>query len=1203
MQASSRPSSLLPRLRSTLAGCALALFVAAPATAQVPIADAPLFVTSSVEPNILFILDDSGSMHWETIPDDRMTYRYGSTIGALVMWLYPRVAGLHGGADYANTLVVGHSVRADGSAFAAASYISGLFRSWQNNPMYYNPAITYRPWVNADGSDMPAADPTAAPNRPLFPGFGTRDMTAPYTFNNWRTNAGGTSTTSMQVFPSVYYRYNGGPIDQAASYERVEIRPANGPFVGDGREARSDCVEAATATCSYAEEIQNFANWYSYHRNRVFASRAGIGRAFVQFDGGMRVGYGTINHGRTSLQTVDGVAGRTVIRGVRDFLGPARAEFFDLLYQGVIPATGTPLRRALEGAGEYFTRTDARGPWSTTPGALGGEDLSCRQSFSILMTDGYTTGGSDWQAIDASRRANTDGTTAGNTLNINPTGPNFEYVPVDPFRDAMSNNLADVAMYYWKRDLRPDLPNRVPTSDRNPAYWQHMVTYGVGLGVSGTIDPDTAFQAVRDGTPIAWPDPQWSFLNCGDSPGASACGPRIDDLLHAAINSRGGFFSVQDPDSFATELAAVLADIVARVEASATSAATSSAVLQTDTLLYTAGFRSGDWSGQLIGREVNPDGTVGVLVWDAEALLAGRAPGSRNLFTRNSSTNAMVALDFMALSPAQQAALDHAPDNSVDGRGGDRMLWLQGFEGIGGLRSRTEGASTRLLGDIINSNPQYAGKTDFGYQLLPGGEGGSYGSFRASAAYGNRPDVIYVAANSGFLHAFNAENGQELFAYMPSELLLPEPGRDHAKVSRVMDPEYLHRYLNDGTPTIRDAYINDEWRTVLVGSMGAGGRTVYALDVTNPSSPTLLWEFTHPNLGYKVAQPSIARLRDGTWAAVFGNGYNTATNTASVFLVNLATGALIQNIDTGVGSGANPNGMAGVAVTDFPFGDLQAARLYAGDLLGNVWVFDVGSPIPGDWSAPAARRILYTALDSGGVPQPITSRPALALLPGNVDTVVVSFGTGSYFRDGDATVGGAQTQTLYGIFDRGTPVAGRGELLQQTIVEQRSEVFTTPTGPREFALRLVSDNPIDITTQKGWFLDLEFGGSNQGERVISPGTFPSGRSAERIRFTTLIPDEDPCGTGRRGYLMDIDLVTGGRFIAPVFDLTGDGQLDDADLLDDLPPSGIGFGAGEIPTTIRRRDVNLEGIYTGEGENVDGRTGVIVEGRQSWRQLR
>ncbi len=1173
-------------LRGFIVGVALTLFAAAPATADVNIADSPLFVSSNIEPNLMFLLDDSGSMQWEVMPDDLTTRFSATNFGLRLFWLYPRVNNLHGADDYPNNRIP-----------MFTGNLAALTRSSQTNTLAYNPAVTYRPWSNADGSLMPDAPPAAAPNRPLFPGFGTRDLTADANHSLWRTDTGADSNANLTYYPATYYHYNAGDVALESSYTRTEIRLLNAPFVGEGRANRSDC--ALAPVCTYAEEIQNFANWYSYHRNRVFTSRAGIGNAFARFDGGMRVGYGTINHNRTTLTALDGVNGRTVIRGVRQFTGADKAAFFNELYTGAIPATGTPLRRALEGAGEYFSRTDDRGPWSSTPGASGGDDLSCRQSFTILMTDGYTSGGTDWQATGAARRENNDGTTSNNTVNDNPSGPNYQYSPADPFQDGRNNTLADVAMYYWKRDLRPDLPNRVPSSERNPAFWQHMVTYGVGLGVTGSIDPADAFAAIESATPITWPDPQFGNINCA---GAN-CQARLDDVLHASVNARGGFFSAQEPETFADELAAVIDDIVARVESSATAAATSSAVLQTDTLLYTAGFRSGDWSGQLIGREVNNDGTVGTLVWDAETLLAGVTPGARRIITVNSATGMQVDLDLANLSASQIAALNVGPDNIPDALGAARIEWLRGDESIVGFRSRSESGNPRLLGDIINSNPQYVGQTDFGYRLLPGAEGLSYAAFRASPGYSSRPDVIYVGANSGMLHGFNAATGVEMFAYMPSELLLPEPARDHAPVSRLMADDYAHRYFMDGTPIIRDAFVNGAWRTVLVGTMGAGGRTVFALDVTDPSNPSVLWEFTHPELGYKVGQPAMTKLRNGQWGAIFGNGYNSASNTSSLFVVNLDDGSLIQHIDTGIGSGGDPNGMAAPAVTDYQFSDLQATRVYAGDLHGNLWRVEVASTDASDWSAPASRRVLFSAVNDDGDRQPITVRPALALLPGNSDKVVVAFGTGSYFQDEDALVVGAPTQSLYGIFDDNTIVGDRDDLLEQEIEEQVTETFITPDGPRDFDLRILSNDTIDLVDHRGWYIDLTYGGDNQAERVISAATFPSGRTAERIRFTTLIPDNDPCGTGRRGYLMDIDLFTGGRFDVPVFDLTGDGVIDDADLKDGLPPSGVGFGAGELPTTIRRRDVNLEGIYTGEGENIDGLTGDVVEGRQSWRQLR
>jgi type IV pilus assembly protein PilY1 len=1192
----------------------LTITVGGTAQAQaVDIATAPLFLSPSVEPNIMFILDDSGSMQWETMPDELTNMFSQPCCTNYMMWMYPRTDGLHGADDYSNGFRV--------PSFNNDSIMGRAFRSSRVNTLYYNPAITYRPWANADGSDMLPANPAAAPNRPLleFAGFGTRNLTANNTQTaRWVENRANAHVNESRTFyPAVYSTYigpavpnvlaaiadAGSPIWTNANYNLTEIRDTTPTYTGEGRGNRSDCANATAIppSCTYAEEIQNFANWYTYHRNRIFTARGGIGHAFVDFGAEMRVGYARIN---TNENTVDNIAGRAVVRGVRlfeDTLEDApKTAFFNSLYTDPIPAQGTPLRRALDGAGQYFSRTDARGPWSTTPGAAGGNDLTCRQSFSILMTDGYTSGGDDNRAYHADRRANTDGSIAQNTTNVHPDDAtlNFTYTPSNPYQDTRSNTLADVAMYYWKRDLRSDLANRVPTSTRDEAFWQHMVTYGVGLGVAGSINPADAWQAVANNppTPIAWPDPAFGTTNCGDGP-AGTCAARVDDLLHAAVNSRGGFFSAADPDTFATELRGVLEDIVGRVESSATSAAASAAVLQTDTLLYTAGFRSDDWSGTLTAYELTEDGT-GSEAWDAEALLAVRSPATRKIFTRaaaGSGVGGGVAFQWGNLHDDQKAALNHDPDNVEDNLGQERLAWLRGDEEAhDSFRSRSESGQKRLLGDIIHSDPQY------------------------------KNDVLYLGANDGMLHAFDAITGEELFAYIPSPLLLPESGQDHAPLSRLMDPNYLHRYFVDGKAVVAAVNIGGA-KTYLVGTMGAGGRAVFALDVTNPgnfSASDVKWEFAHPELGYNVGQPAIVRMSDGTWAAVFGNGYNSNSGRAALFVVNLETGALIKIIETN----ADPaNGLASPFVTDWPEMNLRAQRIYAGDLLGNLWAFDV----PGasnDWRS----RKLFEARDANGAPQPITSRPHGAKI--GEEQVMIVFGTGSYFRSPDAT--DTQIQSLYGIIDHAElpepavnyPLVVRpADLLQQRIITQTSAQGYTvrvlskhrvvegayiadPSDPND------PNAPYDPNSPKegGWFIDLN---TETGERVIS-GPTTLGQTEQRVRFTTVIPDEDPCGTGRRGFLMDIDLLTGGRTSSAVFDLNDDGSFDEGDMINvvindqqvPVPVSGIGFGSGEAIAVIAVPEPSdnlgpYDLICDGEGNCEKGRPDDLTGGRQSWRQLR
>lgn len=1175
------PSKIARRLKALSLGVAFGLTVGAPVQAAVDMASVPLFLTASVDPNLMFVLDDSGSMHWEIIPEDGI-YSY---------YTFPRASGIYGGGDYYSWVPTFQ----DGYVYSAWS------RSPQTNKVYYNPAITYQPWSLSDGSLMPNATPTAAYHSPINTGAGTRNLTVNNTQNSgWDyctaqppSGCSSSSSSPETFYPAVYFYYNGGGEWTLGNYTKVEIRSSIASYSGHDRGARTDCTNGV---CTYAQEIQNFANWYTYYRSRVLAARAGIGRAFSEQGEGMRVGFGAINKASSSI---DGVNASTIIRGVRPFQGADRQAFFDTLYNHVIPTSGTPLRRALDDAGLYFSRTDNAGPWGAVPGTDNTTaHLQCRQSYTILMTDGYWNGD---QAGTAGARADVDGT-GGPTI----TGPNsqtYTYSAVSPFVDSYSNTLADVAMYYWKQDLRGDLTNRVPITQIDPAFWQHMVTFGVGLGVTGTVNPSTAFAAIDSGASITWPDP------------TATNAAKLDDLLHASVNGRGGFFNAADPITFANELSNMLDSIVARVESSSTSAAASSATLQSDTLLYTAGFRSTDWSGQLQARQINraTNGTLSLAstpAWDAESVLRAQV-GSRSIFTmQRASIDAATQVlsgTGVALSGAlhanQQAALNRNLSGTVDNLAANRISWLYGNENASTtFRSRSGSGEARLLGDIVGSSPQFAGKRDFGYRILTD-LGASYRSYRSSGAYQSRPEMIYVAANDGMLHGFDARTGTERFAYMPSELLLPEGANTFAKINRLMAPDYTHRYFMDGNATVEDAYWGGSWKSVLVGSMGAGGRTVYALNVTSPSSfgtTDILWEFTDPDLGYGVGKPIIVRMSNGDWAAVFGNGYNSANHKAVLYIVRLSDGQLLAKINTNdtADTAASPNGLAAPNAVLDP-NTLSATTIYAGDLKGHLWRFDVSGNVS-TWDGNSRRGVLFQAKDGSNAPQPITSAPEIELNPDRDNTLMVLFGTGSYFRTQDAT--STQVQTLYGIFDEnGAAVNGRNQLKGQQITWQGDY----SAGGETYTLRNISDNALGAN-DKGWYLDLIVGNTAQGERVISKPVLLTGSVRDRVRFTTMIPEPDPCGStgGRTGFLMDIMLGNGGRADTPVWDLNEDGAFD----TNDIPAgctnscSGVELGSGEEATIIRD-DNDKSYVVTGQGGSVINKEPGTPLGRQSWRQLR
>ncbi|MCG5523592.1 PQQ-binding-like beta-propeller repeat protein [Ectothiorhodospira haloalkaliphila] len=655
-------------------------------------------------------------------------------------------------------------------------------------------------------------------------------------------------------------------------------------------------------------------------------------------------------------------------------------------------------------------------------------------------------------------------------------------------------------------------------------------------------------------------------------------GPTWEDSERPGL-PQNYFFAV-NPEELLEGLEAALTDFLGRIETSATAAAVSSAVIQEDTRAFFAGFRSTDWSGTLSGRPIDVEGQVApdgcAECWNAEDTLADQvAAGTRKIFTRATGATGMagsgggVIFEWGNLHNDQSSALNHSPQGVDDTRGSDRVEWLIGEEKPG-MRARSQ----RFLGDIVNSDPVF------------------------------HDGVLYVGSNGGMLHAFDAETGEELFAYVPSQLLLPEPGEDFAPLTRLMEPGYVdnHRYFVDGKIEIRQVHDGSDLRAVLVGSLGAGGRQVFALDVTEPDgfSPSdVLWEFSHEELGASIGTPQISRTQpDGEWGVFFGNGYGSESHEAGLFVVDLFDGNKIAYITTNEGNAAFPNGLATPLVSDWVSRGFRAERVYAGDRLGNLWAFDVSHSAPSGWSP----RLLALATDPSGMAQPITTRPAGRILDNG--SLMISFGTGSFMFGSDADDN--QVQSLYGVVDTistSSSAAERSDLVAQEIIYQAT--VGTAGGPRE--LRVLSDNEVDLSLNRGWILDLD---RNAGERVVSNPT-TLGRREQRVRFSSLIPDDDLCGTGRGGFFFDLNLRTGGRLERPVFDLDGDREFDDDDLIDvpgepdPLPPSVISHGQGEsmVELDVPDPDQGFQWVCDGQGNCEAVRGDDRIVGRMNWQQLR
>ncbi len=1117
MKTTIRHSAALPgRLRQFIALACLSTISHA---ATIP--DVPLHTMTVAEPNIMMVLDDSGSMHWEITPD---SYSY---------FVYPRPDHVYSDNNYTSYVATVD----DGYAY------NGFARSPQTNPQYYNPAVTYIPWSKQDGTRWPQATPSAAYHNPAKTSVGTRDLTTSNTENSyWEYCTSGTSSncttsaySSKTYWPATYFWYNGSGEWDFANYTKVEIKTGNS-YSGHGREARTDC---SNGVCTYAQEIQNFANWYTYYRSRILTARAGIGRAFSAQSTRIRVGFGAINKGST---TIDGTDTKTIVRGVRLFSSTSRSNFFTDLYEHPIPTSNTPLRRALDDVGKYYSRTDVGGPWSTTPGSTGGSYPACRQSYTILMTDGYWTEGDSYGASgDATK--NNDGT-GGPTV----TGPNnktYTYAAKSPFTDDREKTLADVAMYYWKRDLATSIDNKVPTSLRDPAFWQHMTTFGIGLGVSGSINADNAFAAIdNSNTTITWPDPVGS--NSG----------KIDDLLHASVNSRGGFFSAQNPTEFADSLKKVLDNIAKRIS-SAASVVANSTRLTTQSKVYSATFNTDNWSGELESYSITGSGLSGAANWKASEKLPGHA--SRKIFTRLSSAGAT----FIA---ANAAAI---------GLSADEINYLRGDQSNEQKNSGTLRNRSSLLGDLVHSSPNYDAVTD----------------------------TVYVSANDGMLHAFNGTTGVETFAYVPSAIL--------GSLKSLTLPSYEHKFFVDGDIAVAGKSTTYLDETYLVATLGRGGRGLFGLDVTTPASfgtGDVLWEYTassDADLGYMLGKPMVARLDDGSTdgllAVIVGNGYNSTNGKAVLMIFSLKTGALIKKIDTGVGT---DNGLATPGLWDDD-GDGFIDYAYAGDLKGNVWKFDLTGGSVNGWGSAIKQGTtpmpLFVA-KSGAVLQPITApitlfRNYVSDDP-NYRKVFLFFGTGSFFRQDDLS--DKATQTWYGLI---TTPSSKTESIASDRSTLKQRTITLETTADGKAIRTFSTSTAaDMKDKQGWYLDLlPTTNTQQGERIVTGSTMYRFTEPTLIASSIIPVANDPCDLGS-GYLNALNAFTGASLKAAFF-VFGNGFTGVAGSLD------LGIGLVSQAAVLASSDGSGQIVASGSG-NEAGQTkathkvnpGVPPQGRLSWREI-
>jgi type IV pilus assembly protein PilY1 len=649
----------------------------------------------------------------------------------------------------------------------------------------------------------------------------------------------------------------------------------------------------------------------------------------------------------------------------------------------------------------------------------------------------------------------------------------------------------------------------------------------------------------------------------------------------AIAGGTGTYFPATNPAALTNDLQVILATILAATE-STSSTAVNSTGLHNGSVAYLAQFTTSDtfqdWTGNLNAWTINPATgqvvtTPGTQIWSAKT----------QLDTQNWDTGRLIATwdpvkkagtPFRwnpALSPAGinngtptglGSALSTFP---ADTNGQDVLQFIRGDNSKEVRNGGTFRNRTHKLGDIVASAPLYVGP--------PSGFAQTADYFTFATANQNRTPMIYVGANDGMLHAFNANTGNETFAYVPNGVW--------SNLIKLVNPYYnqSHQYFVNGSPHAADVKFSDStWHTVLVSNLGAGGNSLFAMDVTAPDSLTtetqvaqaVLWEFTDTDMGNSFSEPAFASTNAG-WMVFAGNGYNSPNQKPVLYGLDPQTGNILAKVDlcAAVVAACNmglANGLSTVAVVN-TFGQVSGPSnmVYAGDLQGNVWRVDISDPNPTNWVVS----VIYQARDPSGAIQPITTVPAVTLNPKfpSVLGTMVFVGTGELLGVGDLS--STQIQSMYGIFDAPTgalPPLGfasiptRANLTQQTMALDSVSGIAVRTIPAPVAVNL----PPTAGASRGWFIDLKVLDSagnwtDPGERIV---TDPEIESGGGVVFTTYEPNTSECTGGGAAWLMVLNFASGAAFPLPELDVNGDGMIDASD----VPTSGhnpVGMTLGPV----------------------------------------
>lgn len=1016
------------------------------AHASTSIAELPLKASVLAKPNVIFAMDDSGSMDWELMINGTFQGVFYANYGNTT--LYPAGAlrtGSHANDWplyylFPNGTGAGNRVYGDPDARYGHAVPPTAQMAWTRSPafnsIYYDTMRTYQPWapgfVSGARTEFANANPSAARSHPVN-GSTTMALNTELSSNtaNWRftflagmtiptgasnvqclwgaappappwtvDTARGLCTAQVPYYPATFWHpetctVNG--TDCAAAWNgqtlrRYEIRSGN--TFPSGR--------------SFADEMQNFANWFTYYRKRRLMLGAAMGDVLENLSG-LRMGVVAFNNRvPPTMFDADAVAAsqnRLAVTG----------RFYTAEGDG-----GTPTHATMSYIHSQFdTNTDII-------------QFACQRNAQFIITDGFAN----------------DSATA--PLSYNQT----TYGATAPYQAIAANSLHDKALSAFTYRLRATgggslTAGRVPIGstavqnpDLNPDL--HINTYALTLGMRGTIWPSATNPFV---TAPTWPTP------------VSNTATMIDDLWHATINGRGQMYLATTPEETALNMQAGLLDILRQGGAQSGVAVATVNLVRGDNRAYFGLYDPAGWRGDVVARPISQDTAVvsSEETWSASALLLARSWSSRVIASQKSDgTGArFTAADVGTL----------VNPGGIYGNTTEVMNYLRGDRTHEGTNFRPR---TGLMGAIINSEPVV-----------------------------DRADkVLYVASGEGMLHAFDTTagtgQGQELWAFVPRAVL--------ADIGQTVQRAYTFKTQLDGSPVLGTISGN---KKILVAGMGAAGRSYYALDVTNPRGLSeeglagkVMWEFpaasdtvTQAKVGQTLGRPVIAHSPDNGWVVLVTSGYNnTHDGKGRMWMLNANTGAVIHEFEVSAGTLSSESGLAHVVAFDDGTGKSRFA--YGGDLLGNVWRFDLK-----DKSAPHKVAELR---GSTNVIQPVTAPLELTTITtktANHRVLVVP--TGRMLDSSDFGKAELSRQSIYVIKDGATLTTPRTSLKQQ-VYTQSPESLT--------------GDAVNWDADRGWFVDLPLNEQANTRPSIVYGS---------VSVVTNKTGATDCAASSRLYLFDV----------------------------------------------------------------------------------